>query len=352
MIHRNKIAFFYPSHFPIKGGSSIHGYYLVKYLSAAGFQLFTFPEQADGISTRLTRSLRHIVYAMRHADIVYVRMHPEGSTRFLLALAKFLRKKVIVEINGLPDELMVTKGYSDERIKFIDKRMRFYMRFADVVITPSVLLADYCTTYLKCKNVQVIENGGEHFDFAETMLDEDFISELTDIRQVHQKIAVWSGTANPWQGISIVETIAKISENDLGIIVISNDRHVEYTFQMLEKVYVFKGLSRDQIAAIFSIADCGMAFYDDHRWCRYQDYYGSSLKYYEYRANGLSVVVTPSGHLANVKEPDVLISNNEQEIYKWIMQNASRKKADYTYRSWQDVATETAQVIESLINKK
>lgn len=348
MAQKNKIAFFYPSHFPIKGGSSIHGYYLVKYLTEAGLQLITFPVKPDNISICYPSRFKYILKAIIQSDLVYVRVHTEGGTRFLPLLAKIFGKKVIVELNGLPDELKVTKGYSDARIKYIDGRLKRYFRLANVVITPSKMLADYCKTYLRKKNVVVIENGGEHFDTNFKNIDEDVYSSVMDIRRVHKKIAIWSGTANPWQGISMVETLAKISGIDLGIIIISNDRHVEFTFQTIERVYIYKGITREEIAFIISNADVGMAFYDDHHWCRYHDYYGSSLKFYEYRANGLSVVATPSGHLKEAAAPDVFISNDISAMYKWIMEHAARKENNYTYRSWKDVADETIAVINNL----
>lgn len=346
--HLKNIAFFYPSHFPVKGGSSIHGYYLVTYLCAAGFRLFTFPDKPDSISTCYPPRFKYILKAIFQSDYVYVRVHTEGYTRLLPLLGKIFGKKVLAEINGLPDELIVTKGYSDSRIRFIEKRLGFYLRFADVVIAPSNMLADFCRTFLHARHVVKIENGGEHFDMDFKNVDEDVYASVMDIRNVHKKIALWSGTASPWQGISMVETLAKISDKDLGIIIISNDRHVEYTFQSLERVYIYKGLTRQEVAFIISVADVGMAFYDDHLWCRYHDYYGSSLKYYEYRANGLSVVATPSGHLKDEAGTDVFISGDISEIYKWIMEYGARKKENYTYRSWKDVADETIAVINNL----
>lgn len=345
MISKNKIAFFYPSHCPVTGGSSVHGYYLAKHLSEKGFILKTFPNLPDGFTQYYKRNVWNICKVILQADLIYVRIHTEGFTKYIPFIAKMFGKKVVAEINGLPDELKLTKNYTEKKVLQIDNALRRWLKYADAIIAVSTMLKDYCTQYLQCRNVFVVENGGEQFLLNNLHVSNDFKTAIDDIYRVHKKIAIWSGTSNPWQGIDIIEKIASVSTNDVGTIIISNDLNVRYRFEPYENVYVFDNLGRDEIAYIILHASVGLALYGNHNWCRYKDYYGSSLKYYEYRANGLAVVATPSGHLAHINHKNVFVSSSITEMYSWILHNAVRQEGERDFRSWSNVADETLQVI-------
>lgn len=345
LVGKNKIAFFYPSHYPVIGGSAVHGYYLAKHLCGKGFILKSFPNLPDGFTQYNKRNVWNICKVILWSDLIYVRIHTEGFTKYIPFIAKILGKSVVAEINGLPDELKLTKNYSDKKILQIDNSLRRWLKYADAIIAVSAMLKNYCIQYLQCRNVFAVENGGEQFLLNNLQVGDDFKTTIDDICRVHKKIAVWSGTSNPWQGIDIIENIASVSDNDVGLIIISNDPYVHSRFEPYQNVYVFDNLNRDEIAYTILHADVGLALYGDHNWCRYNDYYGSSLKYYEYRANGLAVVATPSGHLAHMNHKNVFVSSNIAEIYTWIVHNAVRQEDEKDFRSWSDVADETLQVI-------
>ncbi|MFN3940129.1 MAG: hypothetical protein ACK4IY_06050 [Chitinophagales bacterium] len=309
----------------------------------------TFPNLPDGFSQPYKRSLWNIFKVIRQSDLVYVRVHTEGFTKCIPFIARLFGKNVIVEINGLPDELKLNKQYSERKIQQIDRSLRRWLRFANAVIAVSPMLHDYCVRYLKCRNVFVIQNGGERFVWSNLQVEDDFKTAVDDICKIHKKIAVWSGTSNPWQGMDMIQKMAALHRSEVGIILISNDVTVRQMFEACDHVYVFDGLNRDAIAYILLHADVGLALYGPHSWSRYNDYYGSSLKYFEYRANGLCVVATPSGHLANVQSEDVFVSGNVADMCDWIERVANRRAANNPYRSWSDVARETEQVIKQFM---
>jgi hypothetical protein len=138
------------------------------------------------------------------------------------------------------------------------------------------------------------------------------------------------------------------ASTDIAFLLVSSEKKLWNSVGHISNVFCFEGLTRDETLWLILQSDCGLALYGDYGWSRFGDLYGSSLKYYEYAANGLCIVATPSGHLKHVKGEGVCVTNDIAEMLRFIRE-CSKGRAGLHYRSWKDVALETAKVINSII---
>lgn len=331
---------------------SIHGYCLAKALFERGYEIITWGEQKDGFTQHQKRNLFGLVKILLHSDLIYVRMGYDKRGIFLVPIiSKMLGKRVIVELNGPPDELRM-RGADLNAVKKADRRLRIRIWMVDHVITVSENMGRYCNEVLGISNVTVIENGGEKVD-AESLTISDHIRKKGElIQKTHQKRVLWSGTKEPWQGI---ETIKKIVENSfikIGFIIITNDESIINDFKAFKNVFCFEGLTREETKYFITISNFGLAIYGDYHWSRY-GFYGSSLKYFEYLINDLIVIASPKGHMEKHTSDQIFLSDNPAEICKFIQnKDINNRCTGTTARSWDDVANETCKVMAKIFNNK
>lgn len=344
-----KLAFLYPDFFPVKGGASLHGYYLAKELTALNYTLFTFNTEETGFTSNYSYNFFSVLKAILKADIVYLRLSPLGKSMYLPKIVKLLNKKLIIELNGPTDEYIVSHYFSLNQILEMDKKLSKTIALSDTVITVSEEMKDYIAKYLNYKESVVIHNGG--FKIDSPILDS--YSELEERfhykKKFYKKTILWSGTDYPWQGyLKVQELIEKSNNNFLFIIVCNNNVYEKY-FKKFENTLAFTDAPREFVDFLIKNVDIGLALYGDYSWTRFQKFYNSSLKFFEYLANDLGVIASPVGHMATTKSENLLLT---EDVSKMLLFIEKYKKAPvHNYRSWANVAQEIDIVIKKILNE-
>lgn len=338
------IAFIYPSHYPVTGGSSVHGYFLAKGLVEKGYELITFPDANDGFSTCLEPRPTNYLKALYNADLVYLRVSPSGRSGALLPWLRRIGKKTIVELNGPTDELKLTRKLSDEAISKLDRKLKKQVAAAHALVTVSPVMGDWCKTVLGHPSVHVVENGGMRYSEPQdppAALKEELAPFLSEARQV----VLWSGNAWPWQGVEWVKACVKLGK-DQHFILVSDDPAMFRDLEVLPNVRVLPRQGLDAMRYLIGRSDAGLAFYGDYSWFRLGTIYNSSLKMYEYLANRLWV----AGNHDLSQVPHYFCAPSAKEAILWLGHRIGEKvPVDAPYRSWQDVANDTEEIIENVL---
>ncbi len=346
-----KITYLYSSYYPIRGGGNVHGYYLAKGLTGKGYILYNFNKTADDFSVNVRRSLKNILITMKNSDIVYLRLNLKIDSKYLLLiLAKLLRRKIIIELNSPSDELRLS-GAGDYKIKITDTFLRMAAKLSDHMIVVSNPVKKYCEEILKAKYITTIPNGGIKFSIDYSKINPIIIEKIKFIKNNYKKIAIWSGTKQPWQGYDIIKDIIYKSKNNIAYIIISNNNNI-FKEAANNNVYYFNNLERKEVEYIISQSHIGLSLYSDYgKLCKY-GFFGSPTKFREYLINGLFVIANPDGQMLEVKQENLFLSFDADEILQCIYDLDVTKKYDTSKcRSWDDVAEETDKVIQSILKK-
>lgn len=347
----NKIAYLYSSYYPIRGGGNVHGYYLAKALANKGYILYNFNKIPDNCTVNIKRTLKNILMTIKNSDVVYLRLNLKIDSKYLLLiLAKLLKRKVIIELNSPSDELRLS-GAGDLKIIITDIALRFAVKLSDHLIVVSKNVKKYSEEVLKAKNITVIPNGGHKFSIDYKNIDQGVAGRIKDLKNTYNKIAVWSGTKQPWQGYDIIKDIICKSNNTIAYIIISNDNTV-FEEIVNDNVYFFNNLARKEVEYIISQSNIGLSLYGDYGDYGKYGFYGSSIKFREYLINGLFVIANPNGQMLEIKQENLFLSFDVDEILKCMYDLDVTKKYDTSVcRSWDDVAEETDRVIQSVLKK-
>jgi hypothetical protein len=111
-------------------------------------------------------------------------------------------------------------------------------------------------------------------------------------------------------------------------------------------VTVLPPLELNDMHYLILSVDAGLAHYGDYSWFRTSKFYGSSLKLYQYLANRLWV----AGNFRLSEAPHYHFSEDLEETINWLKSKAAEKvPSEWPFRSWNDVAKETSQVIKKLL---
>jgi glycosyltransferase involved in cell wall biosynthesis len=350
MSKKIRIAFFYNDFYPVKGGGSVHGYNLAKALSNIGYQISTIYKADETFTTRKPKNFINILKLILTSDIVYVRQGLAINYKaFLPLLGKLCNKKCIVELNSIGDELRVN-GKNEYSIKKYESRLRFFLSFADSVIVVSDTIKKYCNEILDYHKIFVIENGGEKFDLSNINVTSKTREVFARITENSDKIVVWSGTKTYWQGYNLLKETIRQLHGHVAFVIITNDQSLSDDVKGFDNVYCFLNLPRDDVKYLIANSNIGLALYGDYSWSRY-GFYGSSLKYYEYLINGLYVIASPLGQMAEDRYKNLFISDDVNEIVQFIRKvNISKDPLNNVlFRSWQDVGMEVDKTIRSVL---
>lgn len=338
------IAFLYPSHYPVTGGSSVHGYFLAKGLVEKGYELMTFPQENDGFSACFEASPGNYLKAISKADLVYLRVSPSGRSATMVPWLRRFGKKTIVELNGPTDELKLIRNMSEAAISKLDRKLKKQVAAAHALVTVSPVMGEWCRKVLEHPAVHVVENGGMRYTDAANppaSLEEELTPFLSDAKQV----VLWSGNAWPWQGVEWVKACVKLGKEQ-HFILVSDDPDMFRGLDELPNVKVLPRQGLDAMRYLISRSDAGLAFYGDYSWFRLGSIYNSSLKMYEYLANRLWV----AGNHDMSRAPHYFCAQSAEEAIQWLGSRIGEKvPADAPYRSWQDVAYDTAEIIENVL---
>ncbi|HCK20959.1 MAG TPA: hypothetical protein DHW15_01990 [Bacteroidetes bacterium] len=340
------VAFLYPSHFPVTGGSSLHGYYLAKELTGLGYQLHTFSGLPDGFTAHHPQHPLYRLWTIAQSDIVYIRVSLEGKGPGLVPWLKRMGKRVVVELNGPTDELKVTRGATSDEVARLDAHLRKCLLPADAIITISDEMVQWCRQVIGHADITGIENGGYRYEENAAEAGHAIRQLVNALRAEGKQIILWSGNAWPWQGIEWLREIVEKAPATMAFILVSNEPESLQVSPQQATVHTFSTLPNADMRYLVAAADAGLAVYGDYSWFRTGAFYGSSLKMYEYLANRCWVAgnypLSTAPHYANL--------SGITELLEWLgSRQGERVPADWPYRTWRQVAEETSEVIERVI---
>jgi hypothetical protein len=344
-----KIGFIYYNFYPVTGGPSVHGYHLAKELSNLGYKLFKLNGAPDPHTTKLN-PVTGLFQILKNCDLIYVRMDYFLKIRNLITLIAITAgKKVLVELNSPSDELHLF-GKNKRYIQKADRWMKSVLKRVDGVIVVSQPVKEYCEKKLELQNVHVIENGGEVFQPDPETITIGLRDQIMRIKNKFSSIAVWSGSVNRMQDLSLLEEVAKAKSSELALFVLTKEEGAEPPVFESENIFLFSNLTRQEVAYIIASSDIGLAFYDDYSWSRF-GYYNSSLKVFEYLNNGLLTITNKPGSAIQALYPNFKVARNVQEILTFTENVKQNSPAGQNIRTWRHVAEETAQIIGEITHK-
>jgi len=124
-------------------------------------------------------------------DVLYVRHHFASFPTVLLARLQGI--PVVLEVNGLYEDLFIAWPFTKKLAKLFIYTMRSQLRWADLVVAVTPQLAEWARSE-GAKKVVVIPNGANTEKFRpEVKLDEDI--------NLPSKYVIFFGALAPWQGI-------------------------------------------------------------------------------------------------------------------------------------------------------
>jgi glycosyltransferase involved in cell wall biosynthesis len=344
-----KIGFIYYNFYPVTGGASVHGYHLAKELSSLGYTLYKLNGQPDPYTIRLKNRFTGLIRILKECDLIYVRMDYFLKPRNLITLiALAAGKKVLVELNSPSDELHLF-GKNQRYIRKADRWMKSILKRTNGVIVVSRPIKTYCEKELGLANVHVVENGGEVFDVDAGEIPRGLKNRISEIREAHESLAVWSGSLNQMQNLSLLNQLAVRSPQTALIIIAKEEGNKAPDFTS-ENIFLLQELTRNEVSYVIACADIGLAFYGDYSWSRW-GFYNSSLKVYEYLNNGLLTITNKPGTEVQKSYSNFKFARNVEEILTFTKNFRHRSPAEQNIRTWRHVAEETSNIIGEITKK-
>jgi len=357
-----KIGFFYVPYYPLRSGPSVHGFHLVKSLKKRGHQILSCLGDGNPDCINFERSTTGAVMLARQADVLYIRINTFSFLKkaTLLKLVRPFSLPVVWEVNAPAEEL--NAGFSpdvsyDRIIRAENRKRRFLARFVSAGIGVSDPLQTYIRDFLGIKRAYTIPNGADPDHFAP---DRAVPTPLVHFENRFK--VIWSGNANPWQGIeTIVETAKKLetSHPDILFIIITNDSG--WTFPLLKNLLVLREVPYADIPAYLAAADVCLCLYKPHHWHSY-GFYNSSLKLFDYMASGKPVIASDLGQISTVIDNGkngLLVDNRVESIADRLLSlkadperrktlGAQARRAVITHYNWDRVAQQTEAVLKEV----
>ena len=255
--------------------------------------------RGENIALRCWRMLRAALIVGKESDIIYATGSPWDSWIISIIAAKLLRKSLVFKIVGDPvwewaqrsgKTTLLLDDFSRAKegifIEFLKLFRNYSVRFADMIVTPSVYLKGVVEKWkIKPHYIEVIYNAVENI-----------MEEKIELRNREREV-VTVARLTPWKGIDGLIRIATLLPPDVKIVIIGDgplkldlmeqvkssgmERRVVFTGR-LPKGEVLKRLTRASIFVLNS------------------QYEGLSHTLLEAMASGAAVVVTNVGGNAEV----------------------------------------------------
>jgi len=148
--------------YPPRMSGSVHGYQLAKGLTERGHRLFSWYYGQDDSPFITHFRRRQILRFLRAVDLLYVRINwnMKGTFRHLRRL-RLGRLPVVWELNGLPKELPMSLGRSEEEAREATERLRRMARHVDAAIGVTERIRDYLRDELGIAESYCIPNGSD-----------------------------------------------------------------------------------------------------------------------------------------------------------------------------------------------
>jgi len=339
-------------------GFKVHVQQLTSALMKRGHSILAYrswDENPDFIYYRRRQFFKFI----KDIDIVYIRLSGNMEDYTLLKLFKPLGLPVVWELNAPLEEAAVRDKMPQEKIKKAFKKRKRLAKLVDACICVSDELKSYCIDRLGIKNTFVIENGSnpELFSFNKKTLN------IYDTFKDRFKI-VWTGRMrSPWHGIDIILDVAKriqAIDKDIVFIIIGDTKGMDLALP--ENIVLVDQIEYFKLPAYVASCDMGLALYHGIRPIEGDEFYGSSLKLFDYMSCRLPVIATSFGQIKKVIKNDengLLTDNNPDDIIQKILRlkrspeyskrlGGAARKQIVDYYNWDRAAKQTEEALSSL----
>ncbi len=357
-----KIGFFYVPYYPLGTGASVHGYHLVKGLKKRGHQILSCLGDENPDCINFDRTKAGAIKMAMQADVLYIRIDVFSFLKkaTLLKLVRPFSLPVVWEVNSPTEELHASfpSGVKRDRIVRAENLKRKSLaKFVSAGIGVSETLKTYIRDFLGIKKAYSIPNGSDpdHFSPEKT--------KTTPLLHLDNKFKIiWTGNANPWQGVElIVETARRLEQSHPDIIFIVVTHDSKWVFPVLKNLLVLRGISYADIPSYIASADACLCLYHEYNWLKY-GFYGSSLKLFDYMASGKPVIASDMGQISTVINDNVnglLVDSSIDSIVSKIIEIKTnpQKREDLSknarediinYYNWDRVAEQTEAVLKDV----
>jgi glycosyltransferase involved in cell wall biosynthesis len=298
------------------------------------------------------------------ADVLYIRINTFSFLKkaTLLKLVRPFSLPIVWEVNAPTEELHASFPPGKKRDRIVQAenlKRKSLAKLVSAGIGVSETLKVYIRDFLGIKKAYSIPNGSDPKHFSD-----DKIVPTPLIHLGKEFKIIWTGNANPWQGIElIVETAKKLEQThpDIVFIIITNDS--KWIFPVLKNLLVLRGIPYIDIPSYIAAADACLCLYKEHNWHKY-GFYNSPLKIFDYMASKKPVIASDMGQISTVINNGVnglLVDNNINSIINKILElkTNQQKREDLgknarediiRYYNWDRVAEQTESVLLNVCN--
>ena len=354
-----KIGFFYVPYYPLGTGYSVHGYHLVKGLKKRGHHILSCLGDGNPDCINFERTKAGAIKMAMQADVLYIRINRSSFLKqaTLLKLVRPFSLPIVWEVNAPIEELQASFPAGKKRdhiVRMENLKRKALAKLVSAGIGVSDTLKDYISNFLGIKKAYSIPNGSDPDHFS---LDRTVPTPLIHFENKFKLI--WTGNANPWQGIElIIETARKMEQTHPDIIFIIVTHDSKWTFPVLKNLLVLRGISYTDIPSYIAASDACLCLYQEYNWLKY-GFYGSSLKLFDYMASAKPVIASDMGQISTVINNGVnglLVNNDIDSIITKILElKTNHQKIEYLgknahkdvikYYNWDRVAEQTEAVL-------
>ena len=354
-----KIGFFYVPYYPLGTGASVHGYHLVKGLKKRGHQILSCLGNENPDCINFERTKAGAIKMAMQSDILYIRIDTFSFLKkaTLLKLVRPFSLPIVWEVNAPTEELHASFPPGKKRDKIVhaeNLKRKSLAKLVSAGIGVSETLKTYIRDFLGIKKAYSIPNGSDpdHF-FANRTVSTPLIHFENKFK------IIWTGNANPWQGIElIVETAKRMEQTHPDIIFIIVTHDSKWAFPVLKNLLVLRGISYTDIPSYIAASDACLCLYHEYNWLKY-GFYGSSLKLFDYMASKKPVIASDMGQISTIINDGVngllVDSNIDSIVSKIIDLKKNSQKREYlsnnahkdiiNYYNWDRVAEQTEAVL-------
>ncbi len=293
------IGFFYSNfEYPPTSGSGVHGYQLVKHLTALGHRVGSFYFGGTNPAIRHFRG-RQLVDFLRWCDVFYIRTDVRYRLE-LFTLLKLLaagRRPVVWEVNSPPVERAFETQYG-QNFAVLERRRRLLARLVDAAVVVSKPVYDYARDTLRIRRVTLVPNGSDPEQFSPSRRRPSCYPKPFNV--------VWIGSTRfTWHGIGkILDAAAVLTESDpdVGVVLIGDRSFLPATLPA--NVTCIGELAHPEVPPYLASADVGLVVYQGFDQVP-GGFYGSPTKLYDCLASGLAVVAHDVGQVGEVIQDGV-----------------------------------------------
>ena len=350
--------------YPPSGGASGHAYQVANQLIQRGHHLHTI-FYYDPIPNVTVYRERQLLNFLRKIDVLYIRVDGRyGHERFTsLKILKLMKLPVVWEINSPVEELLAS-GKSEKEVRRMNAQRVFWARYVDACTCVSQELMGYAQGVLKIKRAHLVPNGSDRELFSPDKNNPTIYPDLKNRFKV-----VWAGSSHyTWQATDVIMEVArKMStiDKDVTFILITKEQDLKLSGDLPKNIRILEEKKYLDIPPHIASADAGLCLYH-HRPSWNGEFYGSSLKLFDYMSSGLPVIATDIGQIKDVIETEkngLLVNNDISSIIESILylknnpQEAKRmgregRRAVDEYYNWDRVGNETERILNDVLPRR